>query len=175
MRDEAAVLLKCKVTRGRLNLRAAAVSESLLWKCFPSCRQFPFYREATDPPCWWTLWSRARPSQRIQSFTTTPPARARIAATAEILLCTHWDANVYCSSAQICSHRNLLSVTIIEDAVSPVIMSKFSSSAWFSLVLLITAQSKHASTFMFRSLFNNTYIYKCLSPVLLHSTVSICS
>lgn len=52
--------------------------------------------------------------------------RARIAATAEILPCTHWDANacIYCSSAQMC--RNLLSV--IEDA-SPVI-----SSAWFSLV-----------------------------------------
>lgn len=81
--------------------------------------------------------------------------RARIAATAEILPCTHWDANAcsYCSSAQMC--RNLLSV--IEDA-SPVI-----SSAWFSLVLLITAESKHAS-----SCFSNTYIYKCLFP---HSTV----
>lgn len=72
MRDEAVALLKCKVTPGRLNLHAAAVSESLLWKCFPSRWRFAFRREATDPPCWWTPWSGARPSQRIQSFTTTP-------------------------------------------------------------------------------------------------------
>lgn len=93
--------------------------------------------------------------------------RARIAATAEILPCTHWDADacIYCSSAHMCSHRSLLSVIIIEDAASPVITSKFSSSAWFSLVLLITAESKHVSIFMFGSFFNNTYIYKCLFPV----------
>lgn len=85
--------------------------------------------------------------------------RARIAATAEILPCTPWDANA--STA----HLPKRAVTEICYQRSSLKMLLHLSSAWFSLVLLITAESKHASIFMFGSLFNNTYIYKCLFPV----------